>query len=304
MRTIHAFSRVAAALVFAAAIACSDSLTPAQLDPEEMESIGYTVAGELQTSMASLTAPSAMSGGTFHRIPATGPEGLSLSRASAQLASTECGVPSQDPVVDTDLDGIPDDLTVTYSLPACRYTSVGTTMDITGALRVRDPSPSTPAFSFTLSLKDLQVAFSSEQGSATVVRNGTGAVDVSGSGLGQSLDFSTKVSATGVSSATYTTKWSSTFFPAAGEAIAAGEPLPNGAYAVSGTNALVQGSRYIRFTLTTPVPLQYDKACAEWSMTPFQSGEVHVTFAGNEGKGFVMLRYTGCADPEIVFVAS
>ena len=93
--------------------ACSDSSTaPLTVTPDQLQSIGESAATEIEGAIASITAQDIMNtnGGapSFSRVPRSTPAmigGLSLNRYAVSRSSTDisqCGVPSQDPPVDSD----------------------------------------------------------------------------------------------------------------------------------------------------------------------------------------------------------
>src|SRR5438067_2563116 len=129
--------------------ACHDSTAPLNVTPDQLQSIGESIATEIEGGITQLTAQDVMStnGGapTFARVPrpvATMFRGLSLNRvASSASAVAQCGVASQSPPVDSDGDQVPDNFSVTFSLPACHYQDLTDTYDITGVLSISDPQP-------------------------------------------------------------------------------------------------------------------------------------------------------------------
>src|SRR5687768_6948007 len=152
--------RRASALTLAAlSLACSDATAPLAISPEQLEVIGLTMATELESGALQLTAQDAM--GTVDapqlsiRRPTPGNLGgvaLNLQSAgrypSSQVVDPECGVFSQNPPTDTDADQVPDNLSITFAVPACRLVGQDGSFELTGVIRVTDPLPGTAAAAF------------------------------------------------------------------------------------------------------------------------------------------------------------
>ena len=67
---------------------------------------------------------------------------------------------SQSPPVDSDGDQVPDNFSVTFSLPACHYQDLTDTYDITGVLSISDPQPGTAGMALNFGLQNFKLAFS------------------------------------------------------------------------------------------------------------------------------------------------
>lgn len=307
----------AGALTLAAAslAACSDSTAPRDLSVEELQTVAEAVAFEMEGSVMQLTAQDAMGSvdapvfslrsRTARRMLRNDP--LSL-RLSAQVAGDECGVPSQTPPTDTDADGVPDNFSLTFALPACHFTDVDGSMDMTGVVRVSDPQPGTSGMALTFSLDDFRVAFSGAEMSGHVFRDGTTSVSASETGLSQMMDWTESAEVTGHPALGVDIDWTATFAAAEGQSIIAGQPLPDGLYVPNGTVQYREGRIRSALAVSTPTPLQYSAACAAGviegtAVTPFTGGEARVAFAGPEGRGFVRVTYANCDYATVAFVA-
>ena len=304
-----------AALAFTA---CGDSTAPLDISPEELESIGYSMAIQLESGVLQLTAQDAM--GTIdppalsiQRLPSTRFPTLSLSRVaghpvSLQMVDPECGVPSQNPPTDSDGDQVPDNLTITFALPACRVVGENGSFDLTGTVRVSDPLPGTAAVAFNMAVDNFRVTFSGIEGSGYVRRDGLTSVLATQTGLSQTVSWLESAQITGFPRIGADVDWTATFAAAAGGTIAPGQPLPDGAYQTNGSMEFRQGDRSAQFTVTTIEPLQYSAECAAGvvagtALAPFSSGEVHVAVRNDGNLGYAEVTYVDCDEARVVYVA-
>lgn len=312
--------RRASALTLAAMtlVACSDATAPLDVSPEQLEVIGQAMASEIESGVTQLTAQEAMNGVelpqfSVQRRPPGGISGLSLSlqRASApsfQAVGTECGVLSQNPPTDSDADQVPDNVTITFSLPACHFVEENGTFDLTGLIRVSDPSPGTAAMAFNMAMDNVRFTFSSAELSGFVRRDGMTSVSASQTGLSQTVSGLESAQLNGYPSLGVDVDWAATFAAAQGSAITPGEPLPDGAYNVNGSMEYRQGGRAAQFNITTVEALQYSAECAAamaeglvWS--PFTAGTVRVAVRNDGNIGFAQITYTDCNEATVVYVA-
>ena len=294
---------------------CKDSgTTPLNVTPDQLQAIGESVATELEGGVAQLTAQDVLNtnGGapTFSRVPrsAATMSGLSFSRTSTATDIAQCGVASQTPPVDTDGDLIPDNWSLTFSLPACHFADATNSYDITGALHITDLQPATPSLSLNFGLDNFKLAFSGANGSGYVSRNGSGSVTASSSGLSQTENWTEVAVLTGVTSATVNIDWTATFAATPGQSITAGQSLPDGSYSPNGTVSFRQGNRVASFTVTTIDPLQYSAACAAGvaqgtSMSPFSGGHIQVAVTSQQGSGYADVTYSSCTSATVTLVS-
>lgn len=304
----------ALALAAAAFAACSDSTSP--LQPDDLETAAEAIAVEIESAVMQLTANGAMDG--VESSPSfsiqsqlgqrmVGGASFSLQRAG-QIGTQECGVPSENPPTDSDADQVPDNLTITFALPACSHTDENGTVEITGVARMSDPTPGTAGMALSFGLDNFRLMFSGAEGSFTVNRDGSATVSASETGLSQSQDWTESVNFDGMRFGA-TLDWTSTFAAAAGQVIAAGQPLPNGTYTPNGTFRYSQGNRASMLSVTTVEALAYDAECAAgWAEgmvdSPFASGQVNVAFSGAEGSGFVRITYAACGLATVTYIAA
>jgi hypothetical protein len=305
-----------AAFTFAA---CSDSTGPLDVSPEQLEVIGETMALQIQSGVLQLTAQDAM--GTVDApsfsVQSRGPGNLgsaafNLQRAagypSLQVVDPECGVPSQNPPTDTDADQVPDNLTITFALPACRFVNVDGSFELTGVIRVTDLLPGTAGMAFSMALDNFRITFSSEDLSGFVRRDGQTSVSATQTGLSQSVSWLESAQISGFPTIGADIDWSATFAAAQGGTIAPGQPLPNGTYVPNGSFDFRQGNRSAHFTITTVEPLQYSAECAVGvaegtKMSPFSSGKVRVAVSNDGDMGYAEVTYLSCGAANVLYVS-
>ena len=322
MHLHKSFARVVA-LTFATAAfaACGgDSTSPLDLEPEEFEALGETVALEIESSALQLTADGAQA---YTDVPAAfmlgsptsehilGPAArnvVPLREPMRQVVDQECGVPSQEVPADSDEDGVPDNLQITFALPACHIVTEDFTMDLTGMFHISDPTPGTAGMALAFGMDNFRVDMSNAEFSATVTRNGDGTVSVLETGLSQTQEWTESVRVDGFPAISAAIDWSATFAATGGE-IVANEPLPDGTFTPNGTFVYREGNRQSAFSVTTVEALQYSAECAAGvaealADTPFTDGVLRIAFAGQEGVGFVQVSYAECGFATVQFVGA
>lgn len=310
------------ALTFAACRTPFPPTAPLDLSPQQYEAIAWAVGMEFESGAMQLTAQDAL--GTmdccsrfsrarpgFRRSAASELQPASGHPVSFQVVDAECGVASQNPPTDSDADQVPDNLTITFALPACRfvYTSgmYEGTHDLTGVIRLSDPQPGTASMAFNMALDDYRMTFSQSQAVGYVRRDGLASVFASASGLSQTMSWVDLFKVAGAPDRVWDFELSATFAPAEGAIITSGQPLPDGTYAPSGSFEYREGNRSARFTVTTVEPLQYSAECAAQAVangygTPFMSGHLRVFVTNGANRGYVETSYSYCSMPGTTYV--
>ena len=299
-----------------ALVSCNDASTsPLNVTPEQLQSIGESVAAEIEGGAAQLTAQDVLNtnGGapSFSRVPRSTAamfRGLSLSRSASATDISQCGVASQTPPVDTDGDLIPDNWSLTFALPACHFSDQTNAYDITGVLHITDLQPGTAGFALGFGLDHFKLAFSGSDGSGYVARDGSGSVSATSGGLSQTEDWTEDAVLTGVTNAHAEINWTAAFAAAQGQSITAGHALPDGSYTPNGSLSFRQGNRVASFTVTTMDPLQYSASCAAGvaagtSLTPFSGGRIRVSVSSQQGSGFADITYSSCNTATVTLVS-
>ncbi len=311
--------RRASALTLAAVslVACSDTTRPLDISPDQLEVIGQAMATEIESGITQLTAQQAMNDvelpqfSVQRRAPG-GISGLSLNlqgvrSPSFQVVGSECGVMSQNPPTDSDEDQVPDNLTITFSLPACRFIEENGTFDLTGLIRVTDPAPGAAGMAFNMALDNVRFTFSTAEFSGYVRRDGMTSVSASQTGLSQAVTALESAQLNGYPSLGVDVDWAATFAAAQGSTITPGEALPDGIYNLNGSLEYREGGRSAQFNITTVEALEYSAECAAavaeglaWS--PFVAGTVRVAVRNDGSMGFAQITYTDCDEATVVYV--
>jgi hypothetical protein len=285
-----------AAILVVSLSGCSDSTNPsggAEITAAEANDIGEAVADEVDQALGALTVEGVAAGeiagqsAALHSMAGFTPPGTSC----ATVSSSE----------DTDGDGAPDLATYTFALPACSWTGFrGGTLEITGSVDISDPTPTDFDFAYQATLHDLMFKFTGPQGnlSFTAVRNGTRVLTGNASGLALSNNITVDRTFPVRQPASVSHNLLLTFTPAQGEALALGQPLPDGTFEKSGTFTWTRGNTTRTFAVTTVEPLVWDASCT--TDRKIASGEIHATLGNG---GYVKTVWTGCGvDPTRTFV--
>ena len=316
--SLNSVRRASALTLAALSLACSDATAPLSISPEQLEVIGLTMATELESGALQLTAQDAM--GTVDApqlsVRSSTPGnlgGVALNLQSArrypsfQVVDPECGVFSQNPPTDSDADQVPDNLTITFAVPACRFVDQNGSFELTGVVRLTDPLPGTAAAAFNMALDNFRFSFSGAEGSGFVRRDGMTSVAASQTGLSQTVSWLESAQITGYPTLGADIDWSATFAAAQGSTITTGQPLPDGVYTPNGSFEFRQGGRVAQFTITTVEPLQYSAECAAgiaagttWS--PFTAGVVRVAVRNDANMGFAEVTYVDCNEASVLYV--
>ena len=199
-----------------------------------------------------------------------------------------------DNTTDTDADGVPDDATFTFALPACSFTGFrGGTLELTGTINISDPTPNDADFNSLATLLDFQFKLTSPLPvrTFTATRNGTRALSGDAAGVSLSNNITLVRSAPNRADATISNNFVLSFTPAAGEVLALGQPLPNGTFTESGTFTWSRGSLTRTFTVTTVNALVWDASCT--TDRKIVAGEIHATLADG---GYIKTVWTGCGE--------
>jgi hypothetical protein len=318
---ISSFKRAGAVTLTALTLACGDSTSPLPVTPEVLEAMGQAMAIELETGVMQLTADDAMGNvdapqfSVQRRTPRSF-AGLALNvqrtsgrPVSFQVVDPECGTPSQTPPTDTDGDHVPDNLEITFSLPACHFTDASGTFDLTGIIRLTDPLPGTAGMQFNMATDNFRITFASTDLSGYVRRDGLTSVAADQSGLSQTVSWLESARISGFPPILIDIDWTATFAAAQGSAITPGQPLPNGTFVPNGTFQFRTGDAAAHLNVTTVQPLQYSAECAAGvvagtAISPFSAGKVRVGVANDAARGFAEITYSACSEATVLFVAA
>lgn len=266
-------------LLLAACISVGDASSGAGPSTSQLLELGLTSQDELEGLATGLTA---FAPGLPPSV--TGP----------------ASCPDSSNATDGDSDGIPDDVTLTFTDPPCSVSGVrGGTLSVTGSLRIQDGNAANGT-AYTLTFSDLAwVATDSGSGtrSYSATRNGTRVR----TGTTDSATVTTLMtivqSRPNRVDATISHDAQTTFTAATPGALHAGEALPSGTLRTAGTMIWHRSSENWTVAVETPTPLQYDATCTG---TPqrFKAGQLALsgTLAGRSGT--LLLTWNACGtDP-------
>lgn len=296
MRRTHRMTMTAALVVGLALAftACSDSADPSdtELTADATNDIGNAQSDEVDESVGALTLD-ASGGPSPLRASFFVPAGPFRPRYGA------CA--TVDNTTDSDSDGAPDAATFTFALPACSFTNFrGGTLEVTGAVVVSDPTPTSSDFAYHVALDDFRFHYTNPAASLgyTATRNGTHALTADAASASLSNDVTTVRSVTGRSDATISHNTLLTFTPDQGESLHRGQPLPSGTFSLSGMLIWSRIGRSHTFTVTTVTPLRWDATCT--TDRKISAGEIHWALSNGS---YIKMAWTACGvDPTREFV--
>jgi len=288
---------------------CSSSSTGpnAQLTSAQVQTIGASVATEIESSLILMTPGAATTAAPAPRW-VLGARGVApgVSATMQWSAVPSCPTVTPYPFLDSDGDGVPDNVQLSFTLPACSFTDANGTLEVTGTLGVSDPQPQTAGLTATATatqLRDVILDASNVQVLA-ITHNGSWSVAASSNGVLESYGVNTVVEVQGRAPVTITNAWLGGFTPAQGAALSLGEPLPAGTLTAAGGFSLSDGTNAFVLTLDTSTPLSYDPVTCAGQPSSLTAGEVHATLNSAGPKGYLSVQWTNCAAPTYVFVAT
>lgn len=213
------------------------------------------------------------------------------------LAGEGCATLSD--TTDTDGDGVPDDLTVSFDSPACSTDSAGVTATFSGSFRITDPG-TTAGFGVTYT----NVAFRLEATNGDYFQVGmTGTQGVAATATTADLNENVTVTiitqgAGETATVAVAQNWQAGFDVATGQVFDANGVLPAGDLTVAGSTTWTAGPNAFTFGMTTPTPLAHDDGCTQ--EPTFNAGVVRAAVAGNRGGAFVRVEFIGCGQDPVV----
>lgn len=259
---------------------CGDSSAPSGVDVipgAEVQDIGEAAADEVDQGVAALESVS---------LEATAPF------LPFRPLGTGCAAVSN--TTDSDGDDAPDQATFTFALPACSFTGYrGGTLEVTGSIVLRDPTPNAPDFAWQATLNDFTWSYTSPGGgeSFTAVRNGTRVLTGNAAGLALTNTITVVRTYPIRPEGTVSHNLLLQFTPAQGETLERGQPLPDGTITRTGTLTWSRGTRSRTFTVTTVEPPVWDASCT--TDRKIASGEIRMTLPDG---GYVRVVWTGCGE--------
>jgi hypothetical protein len=279
---------VGAALVLAACARDAAAPGTEPLDDAEALRIGREIAGEVQDMTRSLDLGDLLT----PSFP-----GLSLH----PRPGFRCAVLEPFPPEDTDGDGVPNTLTITFALPACSFVHDRYTVEITGTVLITDPSEID--FGFQVEVDELQEKLIGSDGRFEL-RRLDGLVRV----LRSAREFSVidRTTATRESSdhsaAVLEKDWEVHFLADEGETIDGWRHLPSGTLTVNGSTIRTRGDHVHSLQIATDAtaPLHFDATCE--ADQKFDAGVLVITKARGEERVTITVTFTGCGEEPIIEV--
>ncbi len=252
------------------------------LSDAEAQLVGHEVAGEVEDVAGSFSLDGML-------VPSFPSAGIAIIRPSAPTGT--CPTLTPNPPVDADGDRIPDDLTISFTLPDCSFARNGVTFEMTGSIHITDLSPTD--FGLRVVFDNLDHKFTRD-GGASFESNLNGARQVLRSASTFDVHDSTTVDLTSSDhgAAQLAKAWVVTFTAAAGETFDGLRRLPSGDLTVNGTMSRTRGTASHSFSVTTVTPLHHDATCA--SRPAFTSGELAIVKTGPDGTVTIHVVFNGC----------
>jgi len=200
---------------------------------------------------------------------------------------------------DTDADGVPDDLTVSFSAPSCSTMVDSTTVQWSGSFRVTDPG-ATAGFNIAYSNVRLRVtALNGDYFDVAV--NGTQNVAATATQATLNQNMTVALAAREgqeTVSGSLSQNWTAQYAVAEGQTFTPHGELPSGALTVSGSSTWIGAQGNFAFALSTTSPLVHDAACVD--EPEFASGVVRAALTGSGGVIFIRIDFIGCGQDPIV----
>jgi hypothetical protein len=291
-----------AVVVALGAAGCGDDSGPQDvvLTQAQAQAAGQDIAAQVTALSAdfTLTGVGEFPAKAVGRVPLD-PQVRRLLVAGLRTGLTaECAALSD--TTDSDADGVPNDLTISFSSPACTTMTDSATVILSGSVRVSDPGQD-PGFDIAYSNVRLRVVAATSTDFAEARLNGTqgiGATTTSAT-LNENLTLAI-VLRHGAQTANITMQdsWNATFQAAQGQTYDVNAPLPDGTLSLTGNTNWAFNARNFAFGLSTTSPLVYDAQCG--LEPPFTAGELRALVVGNRGGAFVRVVFPGCGVQPIV----
>jgi len=285
-RLVERAAGLIALLSLVAAGCATDSAAPTggpSLSDAEAQLVGHEVAGEVEDVAGSFTFGDLL-------VPSFASAGIAPSDP-IRLGTSNCPTITPNPPVDADGDHVPDDVTLSFTLPDCSFSRDGATFQITGSIHITDPS--TTDFGIRIAFTDLEHKFTRATGeSFSTSVNGARQVLRSASEFSLHDTTTAAFESSEHGSAQLAKAWLVGFVADAGQTFDQRWHLPSGNLTVNGNMSRTRGTTSHSFAVTTVTPLHHDATC---TMRPaFTSGELLVVKTGHDGTVTIHVVFNGC----------
>ncbi len=257
---------------------------PQSLSDAEAQLVGHEVAGEVEDVAGSFTVAGLL-------VPSFPSAGIVASDGVRPAPMVNCPTITPNPPADADGDHVPDDVTLSFTLPDCSITRDGATFEITGTIHITDPS--TTDFGIRLVFTELQHKLTRESGSFFLSRlNGARQVLRSASEFSLHDTTTTDLESSEHGAAQLAKAWLVGFVVDPGQTFDQTRHLPSGNLTVNGSMSRTRGTTTHTFAVTTVTPLHHDATCT--TRPAFTAGELLVTKTGPDGTVTIHIVFTGC----------
>lgn len=213
-----------------------------------------------------------------------------------------CPTASENPPTDTDQDGVPDNLTLTFDPALCTFTSRdGRVVHVlSGAVTISDPT--TEDRGLHLSWDNLEARTTIDE-TVFFLRRIAGEWEQIRSATGFSLTDQTTV--THESSERPTSQlvkdWQVDFVADAGETFSHRWRLPSGTLTIDGSTERTRNGVTKSLSVVTTTPLHFDASCTE--RPRIDDGVLVIQHTGPQGTSTIAVEFTGCGEEPIITVS-
>lgn len=320
MKWMSGLRRFAMGLATVTAVAaCGDSSGPKgndTIDPAQAAVVGQEAAGQIADIASDLTTLNASSGGLGSGLFAPGAPGNRVARMiarrlpsqyQAQFAAFAAPDAACVPVVsgdtvDSDLDGIINNVTLTFGPGDCAYQdSLGNGFAVTGAFSLQDTDGGATLWGFAVDYSHFRVLFYTDSASAGYEFDGGYDATVTANNATANQNFIARWRLNGnpVLRADYA--WGVTFLPDTGSLDPGQGELQSGTFDITGdyswSGNFGQADGDWSFTVSTPTPLHYNQACD--TDPELDGGQVRAAINGRNNIGFTVDYGPGCGQETV-----
>lgn len=254
------------------------------LSDAEAQLVGREVAGEVEDVAGSFTIGDLL-------WPSFPSAGIAASGSVQPAPMANCPTITPNPPADTDGDGVPDDVTLSFTLPNCSITRDHATFEITGTIQITDPSATD--FGIRVVFTDLQHKLTRASGAFFLSRlNGPRQAQRSGAGFSLIDSTTADRESSENGEAQLAKAWAISFVVDPGQVVSHDRRLPSGDLSVQGSTTWRRQDRSHSFTVSTQTPLHHDATCT--SRPAFTSGALTVVKAGPDGTVTIRIVFNAC----------
>jgi len=293
---------LAAITLILAACNGSDSSSPEAGTPLTMAD-AQAISNEMQGELAGITSGASVQ--DFLAPPLTALPGADRAFHGPIFFNplSNCPIPSENPPTDTDGDGVPDNLTLSFEPPAeCTFTSPrgNAVLELSGNVTISDPSAVD---------RGIRIEFQDFQKKTTVnettffLRRVDGVLQQISSATGFSATDNTTVTweSSQFPTAELAKAWQVDFVADAGATFSHRFHLPSGILTVVGKTTRTHGGLIRSLSVETTDPLHFDASCA--ADNRIVSGTLTIVHTGPSGTSTITIVFNGCGqDPTVTLV--